>query len=91
MLSWSKTINKLQIKIKVLSLINSLRRVSFSSPFYLKAGMALEGCLVLPVFLFFMGTLLYSLRNSLSGLQQPKNMQNVLNIQIHSFTALDAY
>ena len=60
MLSWSKTINKLQIKIKVLSLINSLRRVSFSSSFYLRAGMALEGCLVLPVFLFFMGTLLYS-------------------------------
>lgn len=64
MLSWSrtiKTINQFQIRIKALSLTNSSKRVSFSFPFYLKAGMALEGCLVFPVFLFFVMTLLYSL------------------------------
>lgn len=61
MLSWFKTIIKHQIKTKALFLIDSLRRVSFSPSCYLKAGMALEGCFVLPLFLFFMGTLLYGL------------------------------
>lgn len=60
MLSLSKII-KQQIRIKALSLINSRKRVSFSSSFSLRGGMVLEGCLVLPVFLFFMVTLLYSL------------------------------
>lgn len=59
MLSFSKTINLIPIRKKALSLINSLKRVSFSSFLYLKAGMALEGCMVLPLFLFFMATLLY--------------------------------
>lgn len=61
MLSWSKTINQFKIRTKALSLIKFSKRVSFSFPFYLKAGMTVEGCLVLPVFLLFMATLLYSL------------------------------
>lgn len=61
MLSWKKFINQIHIRKKVLSLISFPKRVSFSLPFYLKAGMTLEGCLVIPFFLFFMGTLLYSL------------------------------
>lgn len=60
MLSLSKNI-KQQIRIKALSLISSRKRVSFSSSFSLKGGMVLEGCMILPVFLFFMVTLLYSL------------------------------
>lgn len=46
---------------KVPSLCTFSGRVSFSFPLFLKAGMVLEGCLVLPLFLFFMATLLYSL------------------------------
>lgn len=36
-------------------------RASFSFPLFLKAGMALEGCLVMPLFFLFTVTLLYSL------------------------------
>ncbi len=61
MLSWLKTIKQIQINRKALSLIIIPGRVSFSLPFFLKAGIALEGCLVMPLFLFFMATLLYSL------------------------------
>lgn len=46
---------------KASSLHSFFKRTSFSLPLFLKAGMALEGCLVMPLFLFFMVTLLYSL------------------------------
>ena len=46
---------------KAPSLCTFFGRAFFSFPLFLKAGMALEGCLVLPLFLFFMATLLYSL------------------------------
>lgn len=49
------------ISNKAFSLIRVPAGVSSLPSFYLKAGMALEGCLVLPVFIFFMITLLYSL------------------------------
>lgn len=60
MLSWSK-FKQIPIRKKALSLIYSQKRASFSFPFFLKAGMTVEGCLVLPLFLFYMATLLYSL------------------------------
>lgn len=48
-------------KFRVLSLIKSKKKVSSLFSFCLKGGMTVEGCLVLPLFLFFMGTLLYTL------------------------------
>lgn len=61
MLSWSKTIYSDSISKKAFSLIDLPKGVSSLPSFYFKAGMALEGCLVLPIFIFFMITLLYSL------------------------------
>lgn len=61
MLSWHETIHFNLISKKAFSLINTLKRVPSFPSFYLKAGMALEGCLVLPIFIFFIITLLYSL------------------------------
>ena len=61
MLSWSKTVYSNSISKKAFSLIDLSKGVSSLPSFYLKAGMALEGCLVLPIFIFFMLTLLYSL------------------------------
>lgn len=61
MLSWFKTINSIFISKKAFSLIHSSKGVSSLPSFCLKAGMALEGCLVFPLFIFFMITLLYSL------------------------------
>ena len=61
MLSFSKAHQNKHIKIKALSLITFIKRVSFLSSLSLKGGMTLEGCLVLPLFLFFMVTLLFSL------------------------------
>ena len=61
MLSFSKTHHTHQIRIKALSLIKFYKRVSFLSSLSLKGGMTLEACLVLPLFLFFMVTLLFSL------------------------------
>lgn len=52
------------VKDKVLSLKKMQiiqKRVSFSSSFLLKGSMAVEAALVLPLFLFYMMTLLYSL------------------------------
>lgn len=46
---------------KALSLKFLSKRVSSFFSFGIRGGMALEGCLVLPLFLFFMGTLLYGL------------------------------
>ncbi len=55
-------INHQQVKIKTLSLITSKKRVSFSSPFAKKqASITVEASLVLPIFLMYMMTLLYSL------------------------------
>lgn len=63
-LSWSEHIIKSSIHYhkKTLSLIISKikKRVSSSSPSF-NAGMTLEGCLVVPLFLFFMMTILMSL------------------------------
>lgn len=61
MLSFPKSHHKNQITGKALSLIPSYKRVSFLSSPSLKGSMALEGCLVLPLFLFFIVTLLFSL------------------------------
>lgn len=61
MLSLSKTYHFQQIRIKALSLIQFFKRVSFLSSLSLNGGMTLEGCLVLPLFLFFIVTLLFSL------------------------------
>lgn len=62
MLSRYKRIQLCKINSKIPSLIMSeKRRASLSSSFFLKGGMALEGCLVLPLFLFFMSTLLYGM------------------------------
>ena len=62
MLSRFKRIQLCKLNSKIPSLITSeKRRASLSSSFFLKGGMALEGCLVLPLFLFFMSTLLYGM------------------------------
>lgn len=61
MLSFQPTNYFQQIRIKALSLIKFYKRVSFLSSLSLKGGMTLEGCLVLPLFIFFMVTLLFSL------------------------------
>lgn len=61
MLSFSIAYHYQQIRIKALSLIKFYKRVSFLSSLSLQGGMTLEGCLVLPLFLFFMVTLLFSL------------------------------
>lgn len=61
MLSSLNNIKQLQTKFKALSLIKSLKRVSFFPSFYLRGSMALEGSLVLPLLLLFMMTLLFGL------------------------------
>lgn len=61
MLSWSLNIQKNSIAGKALSLIISFKRASPLFSFCLKGSMALEGCLVLPVFMLFMATLLYGI------------------------------
>ncbi len=63
MLSWSEHSNNQQVGIKVLSLIISFKRVSFSSSFGLtcKASITVEAALVVPIFLFYMMTILYTL------------------------------
>lgn len=61
MLSSFNIIKQLQTKFKALSLIKSLKRVSFFPSFYLKGSMALEGSLVLPLLLLFVMTLLFGL------------------------------
>ena len=61
MFSFFGIIRKKTNNEKVPSLSSFFRRASFSFPIFLKAGMALEGCLVMPLFFLFMATLLYSL------------------------------
>ena len=63
MLSLSTIKTHIYVKNKVLSLKSLLKRVSFPSSFHLKlkGSMAVEGSLVLPIFLFYMVTILYSL------------------------------
>lgn len=61
MLSFSEKYRLKSNKFRVLSLIKSQKRVSSFFSFCLKGGMTVEGCMVLPLFLFCMGTLLYSL------------------------------
>lgn len=63
MLSWSKHINYHHVRIKVLSLVTSFKRVSFPSSFGLtcKASITVEASLVLPIFFFYMMTILYTL------------------------------
>lgn len=46
---------------KALSLIRWQKRAAFPFSSFLKGGMTFEGCLVLPLFLFCMGTLLYGI------------------------------
>lgn len=54
-------IEKQKIKKMTPSQCNFSERASFSFSLFLKAGMALEGCLVMPLFFLFAVTLLYSL------------------------------
>lgn len=61
MLSVSEKSYLKSYKFKALSLIKSKKKVSSLFSFYQKGGMTVEGCLVLPLFLFFMVTLLYTL------------------------------
>lgn len=59
--SFQTRIKQFKKQIKTPSLIINKERAAFSSSFYLKAGMALEACLAMPLFLFFICTLLLSL------------------------------
>lgn len=61
MRSFQQIIKQLKKQIKTPSLIINQEKAVFPSSFYLKAGMALEACLVMPLFLFFICTLLLSL------------------------------
>lgn len=61
MLSSFKIIRQFQTKFKAPSLSISLKRVSFFPSFCLNGSMVLEGSIVLPLFLFFIMTLLFSL------------------------------
>lgn len=62
MLSLSQQKKYHQVRIKVLSLVTSQKRVSFSFPFTkVKASITVEASLVLPIFLMYIMTLLYSI------------------------------
>ena len=61
MFSFRRIKKQKSISEKAPSRHSSFKRTSFSFPIFLKAGMALEGCLVMPLFFLFMATLLYSL------------------------------
>lgn len=60
MLSLSHNCLSLKRK-KVSSLTHFLKRVSFFSSFKFRGSMTLEGCIVIPIFLFFSATLLYGI------------------------------
>lgn len=53
--------NRIKTTGKDPSLIKACKRAPLLPSFCLKGSMALEGCLVLPLFLFFMATLLYGI------------------------------
>lgn len=62
MLFLSKNINCHQVRIKVLSLIISKKEAAFSFPFFkTRASLTVEAAIVLPLFLFYMMTILYTL------------------------------